>query len=248
MDLQGKVAIVTGGATGFGKEISLKLAKAGANVAVVYSKSEREASETVGELRDLGVTASAFKADVGIESEIVRMVADVVREFGRIDVLVNDAGATVYAPMSDLNAISDADWDRVLAVNLKSHFFTAREVAPHMQAVGAGVIVNITSIAGLRPAGSSMVYCVSKAGAIMLAKCLATGLAPTIRVNSVAPGFLGTRWLGGFTDEQIESFKAAALLNKLTPLGDAADGVMFAVTNDSITGQTLVVDAGIWFH
>jgi 3-oxoacyl-[acyl-carrier protein] reductase len=248
MELSGKAAIVTGGGTGLGKAISLKLAHEGAELAIVYSRSEREANETASECATRGGRAIAVRADVGRESDVKEMVARVRQDLGRIDVLVNNAGTTISRPMSDLEGITEVEWDRIMAVNLKAHWFTARAVAPYMREQGAGSIVNITSIAGLRPAGSSLPYCVSKAGAIMLTKCLAVGLAPQIRVNNIAPGVLLTGWWDGFPKEVVEDLGLPAALKRTADIADAADGAILAIKNDSITGQTLVIDAGLHFH
>jgi 3-oxoacyl-[acyl-carrier protein] reductase len=248
MDVSGKTAIVTGGATGLGKAIALKLAAEGADLAIAYARSEQDARETARLCASNGRRAIAVRADVAKDDEVRAMVARVRDELGRIDVLVNDAGTTINRPMSDLDSITEADWDRIMGVNVKAHWFTARAVAPHMREQGEGVIVNITSIAGLRPAGSSMPYCVSKSGAIMLTKCLAVGLAPQIRVNNIAPGVLLTRWWNDFPDEVVQQLGDPALLKRVTAIEDAASGALFAIKNDSLTGQTIVIDAGLHFH
>ena len=248
MDLRGKTAIVTGGGTGLGRAISLRLAAEGSQLAIVYSRSEREARETAAECTAGGSRAIIARADVAIESEVRVMVDQVREQLGRVDVLVNNAGWTVFHPIADLEAIQEADWDRIMAVNVKAHFFTARAVAPLMREQGGGAIVNITSIAGLAPRGSSLPYVVSKAGAIMLCKCLALALAPAIRVNNVAPGLLRTRWWGDTPVELVEEYEQTSALKRATPIEDVAEAVLLAVTNDSITGQTIVVDSGLHFH
>ena len=249
MDLRGKTAIVTGGATGLGQAIALKLAAEGANLAIVYSRSEQEAGETADQCAARGSRAITVRADVADEANVQAMADRVREEFGRIDVLVNNAGTTIYRPMSDLETIPEADWDRIMAVNVKAHWLTARAVVPSMREQGEGAIVSVTSIAGLRPAGSSMPYCVSKAGAIMLTKCLAVGLAAdNIRVNSIAPGLLLTRWWEGFPEEVVEDFVRTSPLKRETTLEDAADGALFAIKNDSMTGQTIVIDTGLYPH
>jgi NAD(P)-dependent dehydrogenase (short-subunit alcohol dehydrogenase family) len=248
MDLAGKTAIVTGGATGLGKATCLKLAAAGANLAIVYSRSETEANETAAECQGLGVQALALRADVAVDADVRAMVNQTKARLGRIDILINDAGVTIFHPMSDLDGIDEADWDRLMDVNVKAHWLTARAVAPHMREQGNGAIVNVTSTAGLRPAGSSLPYCVSKAGAIMLTKTLAVALAPEIRVNNVAPGVLGTRWWGDRVENQLAGFVRTAALKRPTPIEDVADAILQAISNDSMTGQTLVVDGGVYFH
>jgi 3-oxoacyl-[acyl-carrier protein] reductase len=248
MDLRGKTAIVTGGGTGLGKAISLRLAAEGANLAIVYARSDEEAKQTARECSASGGQAIVVRADVANDSDVRAAVAEARERLGRIDVLVNNAGTTINRPMSDLDSIGEAEWDHIMGVNLKGHWFTSRAVAPHMRERGGGAIVNITSIAGLRPAGSSMPYCVSKAGAIMLTKCLAVGLAPQIRVNSIAPGVLLTRWWDGFPREVVQALGDPSALKRVTSVEDAAEGAMFAIKNESITGQTIVVDAGLHFH
>jgi 3-oxoacyl-[acyl-carrier protein] reductase len=248
MDLRGRTAIVTGGGTGLGKVIALKLAEEGANLAIVYSQSAQEAEETVGACTAQGGRAIALQADVAREAVVEAMVARVREEYGRIDVLVNNAGTTVFRPMSDLDSITEEQWDRIMAVNTRAHWFTARAVAPHLREQGGGAILNITSIAGLNPRGSSMPYCVSKAGAIMLTKCLAAGLAPEIRVNNVAPGLLLTRWWGETPPELLEQYERGAPLKRASSPEDVADAALMAIKNDSMTGQTIVVDAGLHYH
>jgi 3-oxoacyl-[acyl-carrier protein] reductase len=247
VELKGRGAIVTGGGTGLGRAISLKLAAGGANLAIVYSRSRQEAEQTAAECAEQGVKAVAIQADVAEPNQIEAMVEAAHAALGRLDILVNDAGFTIFVPLSDLDGYSLEEWDRVMHVNVRAHWLTARAAAPYLRQHG-GAIVNITSIAGLRPAGSSLPYCVSKAAAIMLAKCLAAGLAPEIRVNNVAPGLLRTRWGARFSDEQFAQFEQGAALKRPTPVEDVADGVLFAIANDSLTGQTIVVDAGLHFH
>jgi 3-oxoacyl-[acyl-carrier protein] reductase len=246
MDLKGKVAIVTGGGTGLGKEITLRLARAGANVAIVYSRSAQEARETAGECEALGVRALPVQADVSRDADVRAMVEQVKRELGRIDVLVNNAGTTIFRQLGDLESIDEEDWDRIMAVNVKAAFLCARAVVPSMREAGAGAIVSISSVAGLGVSGSSIPYGVSKAGLIHLTRWLARALAPQIRVNGVAPGLLRTtRWWGETPQERLDQYEQLAPLKRATGLGDTADAAMLAITNDSITGQTLVVDAGL---
>jgi 3-oxoacyl-[acyl-carrier protein] reductase len=248
MELRRTTAIVTGGGTGLGRATCLKLAAEGANLAIVYSRSEREANDTAGDCRALGVEALAVQANVAIDADVRSMTNQVKTALGRIDILINNAGVTIFRPLSDLDGVEEDDWDRIMDVNVKAHWLTARAVAPHMREQGNGAIVNVTSVAGLRPVGSSLPYCVSKAGAIMLSKTLAVALAPEIRVNNVAPGILQTRWWGDRAPERVIGLAEASALKRPTPLEDVADAILTAVKNDSITGQTFVVDAGTYFH
>lgn len=247
MDFTGKVALVTGGGTGIGRATSLQLARAGAVVAVNYSRSEREAHETVSEIEQAGGRAAAFKANVANHLEIETMVRDIHAAFGRIDMLVNNAGTTRFITLSDLDAVTDEVWDDILAVNVKGAFFCARAVAPHMREVGGGAIVNVSSIAGFSGTGSSLPYAVSKSAMIGLTKSLARALAPQIRVNSVAPGIVKTRWVAG-RDEHIDQLSGNALLKTTASPEQVAAMVCTLLSNEAVTGQTVVVDAGEFLH
>ena len=244
MDLKGKVALVTGGGTGLGKEIALQLADKGCDVAVNYSRSADEANETVGELKKKGVKAIAVQADVSKKADVDAMVETVVRELGALQVLISNAGTTVFVQMSDLEGISEEDWDRVMDVNVKGSWLCAKAAAPHMKEAGEGRIVLTTSISGLRAGGSSMVYAVSKAGMQMLSRCLALALAPDVTVNTVAPGIMDTRWGLRWGQEALDRMAREAPLKRYPSLKDIAAGAVFLCENDSMTGQTLVIDAG----
>ncbi len=245
MELQGKVALITGGGTGLGREISLQLAREGMKIAISYSRSQEEAQETVAELLEMGVEAKAFQADVSVPAQIRTMIEEVDRTFGRLDLLINNAGTTRFVPMSDLDALKEEDWDELFAVNTKAVFFAAQAVAPLMRRNGGGQIINTASIAGLQPIGSSMPYAVSKAALIHLTKCLAVALAPEIQVNAVAPGFLLTRWGAKFGEERIKEITQAALLKRKTELDDTAAAYVMLAKNGSITRQIITVDAGL---
>src|SRR5438552_3646466 len=155
MELQDRVALVTGGGTGIGRAASLLLAREGAAVAVNYSRSEAEAEETAAEIRAAGGRAMAVQADVAEDAAVEGMVRRVVQEWGRLDVLVNNAGMTFFVDHTDLDALTEALWDRILAVNLKGLFFCCRAAARVMQREGLGRIVNVASVAGLTGRGSS---------------------------------------------------------------------------------------------
>jgi 3-oxoacyl-[acyl-carrier protein] reductase len=248
MDLRGKVALVTGGGTGLGKVISLTFAREGMDVAIAYTKSEKEAAETVGEIQALGRRGLAVRADVSVAADVQAMVDRVVRDLGRIDVLVNNAGATVFVPFEDLDGVKESDWDHIMAVNVKGPWLCAKAVAPIMKRQGAGRIVQTTSISGLRIGGSSLPYSVSKAAETFLTHGLALALAPEITVNAIAPGLIDTRWGRAWGDEALRKGAEAAPLKRLPSLEDCAAAVLMAVKNDSMTGQSLVVDAGRYMH
>jgi 3-oxoacyl-[acyl-carrier protein] reductase len=246
VDLRGKAALVTGGGTGLGREISRALARAGVDVAVNYPDdgARADADEAVAELAGLGRRALAVRADVAVDAEVRAMAAAVEGAFGRLDVLVNNAGTTVFVPLADLEGLREADWDRVLAVNAKGPFLCARAVAPAMRRQGTGRVINVTSTSGLRPGGSSIAYAVSKAANQMLVRCLAVALAPHITVNAVAPGMMDTRWGRRFGPDALARVADEAPLKKLPALEDIASAVLFLARNGSMTGQTLIVDGG----
>ena len=245
MDLAGKVAIVTGGGTGIGRAISVALAGSGAQVAVNYSRSEEDAAATVRELEGIGTRAIAVRADVSRADDIAQMVARTVDELGRVDLLVNNAGMTVFVPFQDLAGLDEEAWDRIMAVNVKGPWLCAKAVAEPMRRAGSGAIVNIASVAGIKPGGSSLAYAVAKAGVIHLTKCLAIALAPEIRVNSVAPGFVRTRWGERFSEEQKQRMEQSAHLKRGVAPEEIATATLECLRNDAITGQTIVVDAGL---
>lgn len=247
MELKGKVGLITGGGTGLGREIALQLAKEGMDLAINYSRSKEEAEQTVADLQELGVKAQAIQADVADTAQIKWMVSQVDSSFGRLDLLINNAGTTRFVPMKNIEELTEDDWDRLYNINVKGAFFTAQAAANLMRRNGGGHIINTTSIAGVRPQGSSMPYCVSKAGLIHLTRCLAVALAPEIQVNGVAPGLLLTRWGQKFGPEQVKQLADRALLKHVTELEDCAALFVNLAKNGSITGQNIVVDAGLTY-
>ena len=238
-----KVALVTGSATGIGRAVALRFAKEGLAVAVNFSRSEKEALETVAEVRKLGVPALLCKANVAEEAAVNEMVDRCVRELGGLDVLVNNAGTTRFIEHTNLNAVTAEVWDEILGVNLKGTFFCSRAALPHLQKTN-GAIVNITSVAGLQGHGSSIPYAASKAAVNCMTKSLARAFGPSVRVNAVAPGPVLTRWLTDHMDQVARSLS-------ITPMGraaipeDIADAVYFlALGTHLMTGQVIVVDGG----
>ncbi len=249
MQLAGKTAIVTGSAVGVGRATALELAKRGVNVVVNYSRSEAEAKETVAEVERLGAKALLVRADVSNDEEVRAMVKQTIDAFGSLHVLVNNAGTTAFVNFADLEGLSEEQWDRILAVNLKGPFFCARAASAPMKAAGEGAIVNISSIAGVRAVGSSIAYAASKAGLINLTVALARVFAPEVRVNCVAPGFIDTRWLreglGGAFEPVKDATAAQTPLGRVSTPEDIAQVVLsFIEAADFVTGQTVVVDGG----
>lgn len=187
--LAGRVALVTGAATGIGRATAVALAHAGAAVAVNHLRQPDAAAQLVRELEALGARAAAFDADVTRAAEVARMVGAVEATLGPLDVLVNNAGVILEKLLTDT---SEDEWDRLLAVDLKSVFLTARAVLPGMRARGRGAIVNIASDLGILGRANFTAYCAAKAGVIGLTRALAREVAPHIRVNAVAPGAVNT--------------------------------------------------------
>ena len=244
MDFAGKVSIVTGGGTGIGKAISAQLWAAGASVVVNYSRSADEATATVGELEAAGGTAMAVRADVADAGQVATLVAQTVDRYGRLDVVVNNAGTTVFVPFADLDGIDEATWDRIMAVNVKAPWLLAKAAATALRANGGGAIVNISSVAGLKPGGSSLAYSVSKAAMIHLTKGLALALAPDVRVNTIAPGFVNTRWHDNSSDERKQQIAQASPLKRHVSVESIATATLECLRNDNMTGQVIAIDSG----
>ncbi len=250
MDLKGAVALVTGGNGGLGQRICHALAREGAHVAVMYAQSRDQAE---GVARDIAashqVQAAAFGCDITDGAAVARLVADVTARFGRLDILVNDAAFNKAIPFTDLDSLTEEVWEKIMAVNLTGPMRLTKAVAPVMKAQGRGRIVNIASVAGLGPTGSSIAYAVSKAGLIHLTRCMAVALAPETLVNCVAPGLLdGTRATANLRPEQVERSAATSLLKKPADKDDCAEMVVTMCRTETMTGQTVVIDAGRIFH
>jgi len=238
--LRGRVALVTGAGRRLGRVIAVELARAGAQVVVNYNRSAAGARDTVREIRTFGVEPLALKADVSRPADVRAMFRAVERRFGELDVLVNNAGVFFAVTWDKLR---ERDWDRALDTNLKGPFFCAQAAARIMMRQGGGRIINISSLGGLRAWPSYMHYCSSKAGLIMLTRCLAKALGPAIMVNSVAPGTIL------FPGEKPSAAQQASI--PLTPLRQAgrpeavAAAVLFlATTAEFTTGQVIPVDGG----
>jgi len=245
MDLKGKVAIVTGGGTGMGKEIVKRLAAAGAHVVVNYSRSEAEAMATAQELEAYHVQALPMQADVSSAAAVASLVEQTERQLGRLDVLVNNAGYTKFVPMKDLDGMPEAEWERTFDVNVKGIWLCTKAAVPAMRRAGGGVVLNVTSVSGLKVGGSSMAYAVSKAAAIHLTRCLAFALAPEIRVNAVAPALVVTRWWAHASAEQLAQMRASFPLQRSIAPEEVATAALELIRNDAMTGQTLAQDAGL---
>jgi 3-oxoacyl-[acyl-carrier protein] reductase len=238
-----KVALVTGSATGVGRACALRFAKLGFAVVINYSKSEGDAHETVRLVEAEGGRALLCRATVADESQVRAMVERTATQFGRLDVLVNNAGTTHFVAHADLDALTDAVWDEIFQVNLKGAFYCARAAMPLLKAA-KGNVVNVSSVAGLTGQGSSIPYCASKAALNCLTQSLARAFGPDVRVNAVAPGPINTRWLAG-REAHVAKFLEQAPLGRAADPDDIADAVVYLATGTTLTtGQVLVVDGG----
>ena len=243
MSKQRKVALVTGSATGIGRAVAVRFAKEGLALAVNYSRSQKEAEETLAEVKKLGAPALMCKANVADEKAVAAMVRSCREQLGGLDVLVNNAGTTRFIDHKDLKSLTNEVWDEILGVNLKGTFFCCREALPHLQERG-GCIVNVTSVAGLQGHGSSIPYAASKAALNCMTKSLARAFGPTVRVNAVAPGPVLTRWLADHMDHVAKSLQGTPMARAALP-EDIADAVCFLALGSSLmTGQVIVVDGG----
>lgn len=243
MELQNKIALVTGGGTGIGRATSLALAKQDVSVAVNYSRSQEDAESTARQINDAGGRAIAIKADVSQDKEVRTMVEAIVQQWGTVDLLVNNASTTRHIPLADLEAATDEVWDEIYAVNVKGMFYCARAVAPLMKQRGQGAIVNVGSISGITGLGSSLPYAVSKAAIHGLTRSLALALAPEIRVCSVAPGAVETRWWAG-NEERMQQLSRRLLLQHTASPEDIATFICSLLVQESMTGQIVTVDSG----
>jgi 3-oxoacyl-[acyl-carrier protein] reductase len=246
MDLTGKTALVTGGSGDLGAAIARALATAGADVAISYTSRPDEATATADAVRGAGRRSLTVPLDQRDPTAIEASVAAVMGEFGRLDVLVNNAAWNIGVPFANLDALTADIWDRVLETNLRGPYLLARACAPHLRGHGAGRIVNIASVGGLYPGSSSIAYSASKAGLIHLSRCLAVALAPEVTVNCIAPGLVeGTRMALRLPDEVAQWARDQAVLGRTGRAQDIAEQVVTFCRAESVTGQVLVVDGGM---
>lgn len=248
--MESRVAIVTGGGTGVGRATALQLSKLGFRIILNYSRSQTEAEATVAELQAAGGQAVCLHADVAIDADCRRLAAVALEHFGRIDVLVNCAGTTDFIPFSDLESVSTETWDRLFRVNVTGAFQCARAVVEPMRRIGGGMIVNVSSVAAQLGQGSSIPYCCSKAALDNLTVSLARTLAPEIRVNGIAPGFIAGRWtqagLGDRYETVVQAWEKSLPLKRVCQPEDVADAIVSLITGSRlVTGQTLTVDGGM---
>jgi 3-oxoacyl-[acyl-carrier protein] reductase len=250
MDLLEAVVVVTGGAGGLGQRVCHAFAAHGAFVAIV-DRGRIPESEALGEeLMAAGAAGwLAVDADLVHPDSIAAMVDQVVAKWDRVDVLVNTAAINQWVPFADLDAMTLDLWNTLIQSVLTGPFLCSKAVAPVMKRQGQGRIVNITSVAGFAPVGSSIAYAVSKAGLAHLTRCLAVALAPEVLVNSVAPGLMAETPMGQkIGPAEMARFRERAALGRSTKIDDVADQIITLARTDSTTGQNIVIDGGLFFH
>jgi len=243
-----KVALVTGGATGIGKSAVLALARAGYDVAINYSSSETAARETSREAEKLGAKTLLVKCDVSDEAGVRSMLDSINKTFGRLDVLINNAGTTAAWKTRDLDSLSLDEWDRVFAVNVRGLFQVTRAAAPLLR-VNKGCVVNTASIVGVRPGPQPPPYAASKAAVVNLTKTLAWNLGPEIRVNAVAPGWMEGDWMKRMLKDKYEDLMGkrakSTPLKRVVTADDVAQTMMSLIeSNRFVTGEVIVIDGG----
>jgi len=256
-DLEGRIALVTGSATGLGRSIAVKLAERGADVIINYTRSATEAEEAADLCRAAGSQVEVVQADVA-DPAGCRALADAAQRRGRLDILVNNAGITRHArDHSDLDALSKADFMDTYAVNVVGPYLMLQATKPLLEAAHkttqrASTVLNTSSIAGIKGVGSSVAYAASKGALNTMTTSLARALAPAIRVNAICPGFIATRWFRDTMDASAFERKVQMIKDR-TPLGvasgpdDIADAALFFLSDASrhVTGELLLVDAGM---
>ena len=245
---QRPAALVTGGASGIGRSVALALAREGYDVAINYSRSDAAARQVAGEAETSGARTLLVRCDVADDTGVRGMLEKVAERFGRLDVLINNAGTTTDVKPKDFEAMTVEEWDRVFAVNVRGVFLVTRAALPLLRS-SKGCVVNTASIVGLRPGPQPLAYAASKAAVVNLTKTLAYNLGPDIRVNAVAPGWMEGDWMQRMLKDKYDELMARRA--KLTPLkrcvtaDDVAETMLSLIeSNHFVTGEIVIVDGG----
>ncbi|KAK5061238.1 hypothetical protein LTR84_007780 [Exophiala bonariae] len=246
-NLKGRNVLVTGGSRGLGALVARKLAAEECNVAINYISSLERAEKTARSIQDdFHVQTFVVQGDVGVHDDCVNMVRRTIEALGGLDVIVSNAGWTKFTAFGNLHAMTEADWDKCWAVNVKGNLHLLREAAPTFNGNEEGGVFLITSsLAAVSPSGSSLPYSVTKAAGLHLMKALAVTQGPKIRVNAILPGLLLTEWGQQFTNEQQQVMADRATLKRVTDLEDCANAFVATAKNGSMTGQEIQVDSGM---
>jgi ketoreductase RED2 len=236
----GRIALVTGSMSGIGLAIAERLSAEGATVVLNSRTSPKSPVRLPGSNAD----ALHVAGDVWLEADVSRMVHLVEERYGALDILVNNAGTTIFVDHDDLLGVSTEDWNRILGVNVVGAWNTIRAAEKLLRSSPLGAVINITSIAGIRPSGSSIPYAVSKAALNHLTALLARALGPDIRVNGIAPGFIQTPWTRDYTDRRVQIERDSPLRRVGLP-EEIAEVCISLIRADYITGQIITVDGGV---
>ena len=237
-----KVALVTGASRGIGREIAKSLAKQNIKVIANYNNSEEKAIELKKELEAEGIVIDIVKADVSKREEIKHLVQYAIGNYGKIDILINNAGISEYKLFTDE---TDEDWNKVINTNLYSAFAVSQEVIPNMIKNKNGCIINISSVWGMVGASMEVLYSVSKAGIDGLTKALAKELGPSnIRVNAIAPGIVDTDMCRNFNEEELENIKEEIPLERIGKVEDISKCINWLINDNYTTGQIISINGG----
>lgn len=246
MQIEGKVAVITGGSRGIGRATAIELSKKGAKIALIYNASFERAKEVEKEIKDKNGICKIYKCDVSNFEEVRSIINEILKDFGQIDILVNNSGIAIKESITE--ALEES-WDKTIDINLKGMFNMCRFVVPEMLKKGAGKIVNISSLAGRNGGTLGVAYAASKAGIIGLTQALAAELTPKgILVNAVAPGPVYTDLVKNLPDEALKN------LEKLSPVGrfahpeEIAHAIIFLIENDYVSGEVVNINAGRYMN
>ena len=244
-DFSNQVVMITGASSGLGRQLALDFAAAGARLILSYASAPTETMDAlIKQVRAAGGQAIACRADLGDSAALHQMVKQAIAHFGQIDILINSAGLSLDAPFLSL---SEADWDRVMAVNLKGPFILSQAVGRYMVASGAGCIVNISATTAVMARAGNANYCASKAGLNMLTQSMAIELGPDVRVNAVALGFVDSPLVRDlFSAEALEEAAQSVPLKRMTTYEETSQFVMMLASDAAgfVTGQTIPFDGG----
>ncbi|KAH8817228.1 putative short chain dehydrogenase [Xylogone sp. PMI_703] len=241
--LRGKKVLITGGSRGLGAVIVDRFAQEGCDIILTYIQVKTSANEVARNIAEkYGVITGVLQADQGSQADCSRIISETHKILNGLDIVIANAGWTKFSTFSDMNALSDSEWDKCWAVNVKGLLYLARDVIPIFNKnPDGGVLINTSSIAAINPGGSSMAYAATRAAGAHLSKCIAATQGPKVRVNSILLGVMLTEWGKKFGDTQIKNVEQLAVLKRTTRLEDVADMFVSVAKNTSLTGQNILI-------
>ncbi len=251
MNLHEQVAIVSGASSGVGAQTAIQLAERGVSVVINYAKSEARAIAVQQQIIENGGKATLCQADVSQESQCIKLVEKAVNHFGKLNIVINNAGTTEFVQHDDLDGLTDDIWQKTLATNLMGPFYISKAAKPYLVEQGGGEIIMTSSIAGLTTHGSSIAYCASKAALNSLCKTLAKALGTSnIRVNAICPGLIDGEWSRSGWQENWDAAKqytlAQSALKRISTPSDIAQSIIAILEgSDNMTGQLITLDSGL---